>query len=59
MPTVFAPAIRTRKNLRHFPCYYRNLNEAAEGATEPDAVGLALRFATPVVRPTPPTLGED
>jgi hypothetical protein len=59
MLTVFAPAIRTYENLRHFPLYFRNLSEAAARAAESDAIGLVPPFTTLFVRQTPKTLGEN
>jgi hypothetical protein len=59
MLTVYAPEIRAYENLWHFSSNFRNLNEAAESATEPGSVELNLRFTTLFVRQTPGPLWED
>lgn len=59
MPTLFAPAIRTRENLRHFSFSLRNLSELADGAIESHAVGLVPQLTTQSVHQTPMTLRED
>jgi len=59
MPTVFAPAIRTYENLRRFSFSFRNLSEAADGASESGTVGLVPPFTTPFVRQTPKTHWEN